>query len=80
MSEVQSEGNVTVYRDVCLRYRVREMLLRTVNCVCGTEFGICYCVQWFVSEVQFEGNVTVYSFVCLRYRVREILLCTLTCV
>jgi len=94
VSEVQSEGNVTAYSDVCLRYRVREMLLRTVNCVCGTEFGKCYCVQCCVSEVQGEGNVTVYSVVtevqsegyftvycdvCLRYRVREMLLCTVKC-
>ena len=33
MSEVQCDGNVTVYSDVCLRYRVREMLLCTVKCV-----------------------------------------------
>jgi len=33
VSEVQGEGNVTVYSDVCLRYRVREMLLCTVRCV-----------------------------------------------
>ena len=29
MSEVQSEGNV-VYSDVCMRYRVREMLCRVM--------------------------------------------------
>ena len=33
MCEVQGLGNVTVYSDVCLRYRVREMLLCTVRCV-----------------------------------------------
>jgi len=33
VSEVQGEGNVTVYSDVCLRYRVREMLLFRVMCV-----------------------------------------------
>jgi len=74
VSEVQGEGNVTVYSDVCLRYREREMLLCTVMCVWGTGWGKCYCVQWCVSEVQSEGNVTVYSDVCLRYRVREMLL------
>ena len=40
MSDVQGEGNF-VYRDVCVRYRVMEMLC-TVMCVC---------------EVQGEGNV-----------------------
>ena len=64
MSEVQGGGNVIVYSDVCLRYRVREMFLCTVMCF---------------PEVQVEGNVTVYSDVCLRYRVREILLCTVMC-
>ena len=63
MSVVPGEGNV-VYSDVCVRYRVREMLC-TVLCVC---------------EVQGEGNVVysdmslryrvrkmlVYSDVCLR--------------
>ena len=29
MSEVEGEGNVTVYRDICMRYRVRDMLLCT---------------------------------------------------
>ena len=33
VSEVQGEGNVTVYSDVCMRYRVREMLICTVMCV-----------------------------------------------
>ena len=33
VSEVQGEGNVTVYSDVCLWYRVGEMLLCTVMCV-----------------------------------------------
>ena len=32
MSEVQGGGNVTGYFEVCLRYRVRDMLLRTVMC------------------------------------------------
>jgi len=35
VSEVQGEGNVTVYSDVCLRYRTKEMLLCIVMCVCG---------------------------------------------
>ena len=30
VSEVECGGNVTVYSDVCLSYRVREMLLCTV--------------------------------------------------
>ena len=30
VSEVHSEGNVTVYNDVCLRYRLREILLYTL--------------------------------------------------
>ena len=33
MSEVQGEGNVTVYSDVCLRFRVIEILLYTVICL-----------------------------------------------
>jgi len=64
VSEVQGEGNHTVYSDVCLRYRVREMLLSTVMC----------------SELQDEGNIIVYSDVCLTYRVREKLFCTEMCV
>ena len=64
MSEVKGEGNLTVYSDVCLRYRLGEILLCTLMCVC----------------VQSEGNVTVYSDVCLRYRVSEMLLCTVMCV
>ena len=40
MSEVQGAGNV-VYIDVCLRYRVREILC-TVMCVCGTGCGKSY--------------------------------------
>ena len=60
MSEVQCEGNVTVYSDVCLRYRLGE----------------CYCVQRCVSEVKGERNVTVNSDECLRYRLREMLVCT----
>jgi len=39
VSEVHGEGNVNVYSDVCLRYRVREMLLCTVMCVFGTGWG-----------------------------------------
>jgi len=31
--ELHVEGNITVYNDVCLRYRAREMLLCTVMCV-----------------------------------------------
>jgi len=33
MYELQGEGNVTVYRDVFMRYRVREMLLCTGMCL-----------------------------------------------
>jgi len=68
VSEVQGGRNVTVYSDVCLRYRVGEMLLCTVMCVWGTEWEKCYCVQ---SEVQKEGNVTENSDVCLKYIVEE---------
>ena len=66
VSEVQGEGNITVYSDLSLKYRVGEMLLCRVMCVWGKGWGKYYCVQWFVSEVQGEGNVTVYSDVCLR--------------
>ena len=45
MSEVQGEENVIVYSDVCMRYRVGEILLCTVMCVRGTECGKCYCVE-----------------------------------
>jgi len=31
VSVVQSEGNVTVYSDVCVRYRVKEILLCRVT-------------------------------------------------
>jgi len=31
--EVQGGGNITVYTDVCLRHRVREMLLCYVMCI-----------------------------------------------
>ena len=41
MSEVQGEGNVTVYSDVCQSYREREMLLCT---------GMCF-VRYRVREV-----------------------------
>ena len=64
MSEVQDRRNVTVYSDLCLRYRVGEMLLCTVIYVLGTGWE----------------NVTVYSDMCLRYRLREMLLCTVMCV
>ena len=80
MSEEQGEGNVTVYSDVCLRYRLREILLCTV----------------MVPEVQSERNIIVYndvrlsyrvrenniedSDVCLRYKMRKMLLCTVMCV
>jgi len=36
LSEVQGEVSIILYRDGCLRYRLREMLLCTVLCVCGT--------------------------------------------
>jgi len=64
VSEVQGEGNVTVYSDVGLSYRVMVMLLCTVMCVC--------CTGW--------RKVTVYSDVYLSYRVMEMLLCTVMCV
>ena len=49
MCEVQGGGNV-VYSDVCLRYRLRDMLC-TVMCVCGTGEGnvvygdMCLCKE-----------------------------------
>jgi len=64
VSEVQGEGNVTVYNDVCLRYRCREMLLYKMMCV-------------FVIEG--EGIISIYIDVCLRYRVRDMLLYTMMC-
>ena len=45
MSEVQREGNVTVYSDVCLKYRAGEMLLCTEMCVLGTGLEKCNSVQ-----------------------------------
>jgi len=33
VSEVQDGGNDSVYSDVCPRYRLSEILLRTVMCV-----------------------------------------------
>jgi len=33
VSEVQGGGNVTVCSEVCLMYRVRDMLLCKVKCV-----------------------------------------------
>ena len=65
MFEVQVEGNVE-YSDVCLRYRVREMLC-TVMCVCVCEVqgeGNVVYSDLCVCEVQGEGNV-VYSDVCV---------------
>ena len=54
MSVVQGEGNVIVYSDVCLRYRVREMLLCTMMCVRSRvgEILLCIvmCVKYRVSE------------------------------
>ena len=32
MSELQGEGNITLYNDVYLRYKVREMLLYAMMC------------------------------------------------
>ena len=60
MFDIQCKGIVTVYSDMCLRYRVIEMLL------CSVIF----------SKVHGGGSVTAYSDVCLKYRVREMLLCT----
>ena len=73
MSEVQCEGNVG-YSDVCLRYRLREIL----GTVMSLRYRVrkCY-VQGCVFEVQDEGNIgysdvsevegegnVVYSDVC----------------
>ena len=80
VSELQGEWNVTVYTDVCLRYRVREILLCRVRCVWGTGWRKIYCIQWCVSEVQGEWNITMYSDVFLRKGVKEMLLPTEMCV
>jgi len=58
VSEVQGEGNIIVYSDMCLSYMVREMLLCKI----------------IVSEIQDEGSVTVYSEDFLVYRLRKMLL------
>jgi len=34
--DVNGEGSVTLYNDMCLRYRVKEMLQCTFICVLGT--------------------------------------------
>ena len=64
MYEVHGEGYVIVYRDVCLRYRVRETILCTV----------C------MSEVHGEGYDILYRDVCMMYRVRDMILCRMMCV
>ena len=69
MSELQGEGNIIVYGDVCPKYRVKEILLCTVMRVWITGWEKCYCVQWWVAEVQGKGKVTVYSDV---WRVSEV--------
>jgi len=53
VSEVQSEGNV-VYSDVCLRYRVREMLVQGCVSVVQSEGNIVYsvvCLRYRVREI-----------------------------
>ena len=65
MSEVCSEGKVTVYNYVCPKYSVWEMLLYKMICV-------------FV--IKGEGNISIYNDVCLRYRWSVILLCAMMCV
>ena len=79
VSEVQVGGNITVYINVCLRFKVREILICTVmfSDVQGEGNGTVY---RDVSEVQNEGYITVYSDMFLRYRLREILLRKLICV
>jgi len=64
VSEVQAEGNITVYSNVCLRYRVWEILLCTVMCVRGTEGGKCYCVQLCLPELQ-SDVLLLYTLMCV---------------
>jgi len=93
VSEVDGDGNITVYSyvclrycvremniDVCLKYRVRELIMCTGMFFWGTVWGKYYCVYWFVCEVQIEGNIVVYSDVCLMYTLWEMLLCKIMCV
>ena len=76
MSEIKGEG-IVVYSDVCLRYRVREILcgdlclryrvrelLCTVMCVRDKGKRNC-CVHYCVSQVKGEG-IVVYNDVCLK--------------
>jgi len=64
VSEVQGEGNVTMYRDVFMSYRVRKNLAVYIYvCLNYTFKLILHC-----------------TLVCVRYRVTEILLRTLICV
>jgi len=57
VSDLQGEGNVTLYINVCLIYRLREG----------------YCVHSCVSDVQGEEILPEYIDVCLRYRVNKCL-------
>jgi len=76
--ELQCYGSFTVLSDVCMRYRVGEMLLFKL---CESEVQGEWDVTVYsnVFEVECEWNITVYSDMCLRYRVREILLCGIMC-
>ena len=48
VSKVQDKGNVTVYSDVCLRYRVREKLLYTRMCVRYSVGEMLMCTVMYV--------------------------------
>ena len=53
-----------MYIDLCLRYRVRYLLMCTLMFDC----------------LQGEGKVIVYKELCLMYRVRYVLMCSIICV
>jgi len=85
VSEVQGEGNIILYSDVCLSYIVREMILCRVMWVWGTGWRKCYCTHWsfseenvtvyirYVSEVQVEGKFScIHWCVYLWYKASQI--------
>ena len=53
MSQEYCVRIITVYSDLCLGYRVKELLLCTV----------------MLSGIRIDGNATVYIDVCLNYSV-----------
>ena len=80
MCELQGEGNVIVYIEVCVRYRVIELLPWNLICLWGTyceniivysdiilKYSVWEMLQCYVSDVQSEGNNTFYNDVILNY-------------